>query len=77
MYSIYVKSDICLWLFYLSSSGVVLFLIGELIFLGSSGELKKKQDLALAILEQNKAANETMVSTSTETFVDQWYSIYC
>ena len=73
----YVKSDICLWIFYLSYSGVVLFLIGELIYLGSSGELNKKQDLAPAILEQNKAANETMVSTSTETFVDQWYSIYC
>jgi hypothetical protein len=48
-----------------------LFLIGELIYLGSSGELKKKQGLAVTILEQNKSANETMVSTSTETFVDQ------
>lgn len=53
------------------SSGVVLFLTGEVIYLWSSGDLKKEQELALAILEENLAANETMVSTSTETFLDQ------
>jgi len=51
--------------------GVVLFLTGEVIYLWSSGDLKKEQELALAILEENLAANETMVSTSTETFLDQ------
>jgi hypothetical protein len=48
-----------------------LFLTGEVIYLWTSGDLKKEQELALAILEENKAADETIFSTSTETFLDQ------
>ena len=58
--------------------GVVLFLTGEVIYLWSSGDLKKQQDLALATLhQQNKtnhtsgANNLTTFSSSTETFLDQ------
>ena len=54
------------------SSGVVLFLTGEVIYLWSSGDLKKQQQLAMANLQQLNRTNETtMVSTSTETFLDQ------
>lgn len=50
--------------------GVVLFLTGEVIYLWSSGHLKKQQELALASVQQNKT-NETIHSSSTETFLDQ------
>ena len=65
------KYDEFIYRYFILSSGVVLFLTGEVIYLWTSGDLKKEQELALAILEENKAADETMVSTSTETFLDQ------
>ena len=57
--------------------GVVLFLTGEVIYLWSSGDLKKQQDLALATLQQQNKTNHTggannpSTSSSTETFLDQ------
>jgi len=51
--------------------GVVLFLTGEVIYLWSSGDLKRQQNLAMAAFNKTKTNETTNSSSTTDSFLDQ------